>query len=143
MSLNDIVGRARRALEGTTPAPWVVTEEVDGVRAGRKTVIRADDPDLYSTQWCRKRVVTVDQTRPHHDKKAEANIAFIAEARTLIPEMIAEIERLRCVSEVFREAYNLGYASAEDHLLNKLAEQEASRQEAIVAEVTNSESETS
>jgi hypothetical protein len=95
----DVVERAQAALQGTTPGPWWVDEEIDGMRQGRKTVVKADDPTLGHSgsvqSLNRQRVVTVDQTRPHHDAKAEANVKFIAEARTLMPEMITEIERLR------------------------------------------------
>lgn len=50
-----------------TPGPWTQDEEVDGWRAGRQTVVRAD----------RFRVVTVDQTRQHHPA-GEENVAHIA-----------------------------------------------------------------
>lgn len=69
----------------TTPYKWVVAEEIDGWRAGRMTVVKAGD----------RRVVTVDQTRPHHDGGAEANIAFIVAAHEAFPALLAEIERLR------------------------------------------------
>lgn len=67
------------------PLPWVVATEIDGVRAGRDTVVKSDG----------KRVFTVDQTRPHHDKTAEANVAFTAAAPETVLALVAEVERLR------------------------------------------------
>jgi hypothetical protein len=83
MSLDIEEIRAR--LDATTNEPWTVAAEIDGVRAGRNTVVHAHG----------KRVVTVGQTRPHHDREAEANVAFIATARQDVPALLAEIERLR------------------------------------------------
>lgn len=73
------------ALEGVTPGPWVAEMEIDGTRAGRMTVVKAAG----------KRVFTVDQTRMHWDGAAEANVAFAAGARTWVPELVAEVRRLR------------------------------------------------
>jgi hypothetical protein len=91
--MSDIVDRAKEVLKGTTPGPWTRGREIDGWRSGRFTVVFAPTdggPGLPPA----KRVVTVDQTRAHHDTEAEANVAFIAEAHSLVPELIAEIERL-------------------------------------------------
>jgi hypothetical protein len=75
----------KAAIDATTPGPWEARTEIDGWRAGRDTVVWAHD----------KRVLTVGQTRPHHDHEAEANAAFTAAARTLVPSLLAEVERLR------------------------------------------------
>ena len=98
--MSDALDRARAALIGTTDGPWEVGEEIDGWRAGRRTVVR--HTDRSTARPSTKRIVTVDQTRPHWDgcapdgaNCAEANVAFIAAARTLVPELIAEIERLQ------------------------------------------------
>src|SRR4051812_6014642 len=77
---------ALRALAGnSTPGPWRPVEERDGWRAGRETVVWATP----------KRVVTVDQTRPHHDAEAEANVRFICAARQALPALCDEVDRLR------------------------------------------------
>lgn len=81
----DPIERAKALLEDVTNGPWTIREEIDGMRSGRKTVVWAGV----------KRIVSVDQTRPHHDACAEGNVAFISAARQLVPELIAEIERLR------------------------------------------------
>lgn len=92
LDLEEIRSRAEAA---TTP-PWVVASEIDGFRAGRETVVKADG----------RRVVTVDQTRPHYDSEAEANVAFIASARSDVPVLIAEVERLRKVAWTYLRAMN-------------------------------------
>lgn len=83
--LAAIAGRA----EAATAAPWWVTEEVDGVRAGRYTVVRAEVDRSPNSRALR--IVTVDQTRPHHDADAEANVAFIAAARTDVPRLVGAL----------------------------------------------------
>lgn len=102
--LAEIQARAEKATDG----PWLVGEEVDGVRAGRRTVIFAD-----GALAVRRRVVTVDQTRPHHEP-AERNIEFIAHARTDVPALVAA---LRAVLEACDELeanipYDNGNATA-------------------------------
>lgn len=77
--------------DAATPGPWEIADEIDGWRRGRRTVVKAGVPGGAS----RKRVVTVDQTRDHHDKDAEDNVAFIAAARTALPALLAEVERLQ------------------------------------------------
>jgi hypothetical protein len=74
-----------QALEGVTPGPWQTRMEIDGYRAGRETVVWAHN----------KRVFTVDQTRMHWDLAAEANAAFTAGAREWVPQLLAEVRRLR------------------------------------------------
>lgn len=75
----------KAALQAATPGPWQVKMEIDGWHAGRHTVVFA-----YG-----KRVMTVGQTRMHWREAAEANVAFAAAARTWVPELVAEVERLR------------------------------------------------
>lgn len=79
------LSQIKAALDGVTPGPWDAAMEIDGWRAGRRTVVKA-----YG-----KRVTTVGQTRMHWSEAAEANTVFIALARTAVPELIAEVERLR------------------------------------------------
>ncbi|HEY9494614.1 MAG TPA: hypothetical protein VIR15_07160 [Intrasporangium sp.] len=68
----DTLRRAAEVLRalsnGSTEGPWLVGHEVDGAYAERRTVVRAQG----------LRVVTVGQTRQHHHREAEANVAFIA-----------------------------------------------------------------
>jgi hypothetical protein len=99
MSLD--VDAVKAAIDATTPGPWEARTEIDGWRAGRDTVVWAHD----------KRVLTVGQTRLHHDHEAEANAAFTAAARTLVPSLLAEVERLRRVMDRIRE-----YADQQDEV---------------------------
>lgn len=79
---DELLDRARQLLAGITAAPWVAGREVDGVNAGRDTVVRAGG----------RRIVTVHQARPHHQADAEANVAFIAAAPTLVADLLARLE---------------------------------------------------
>jgi hypothetical protein len=92
MSLD--VDAVKAAIDATTPGPWEARTEIDGWRAGRDTVVWAHD----------KRVLTVAQTRQHHDREAEANAAFAAAARTLVPSLLAQVEHLREVAANFERA---------------------------------------
>lgn len=68
----------RRLVEAATPGPWV---------AGRYSVTLSESPHAWSVAEC------------HHglgapDEEALVNAAFIAAARTAIPDLLAENERL-------------------------------------------------
>lgn len=70
----DVVSRARGALEGVTEGPWR----------------QNGNHSVYTPQWdC--------VALTYGDNKADA--MFIAAARFLIPELIAEVERLRDLPE--------------------------------------------
>ena len=103
--MGDIDMAAARALcDAATPGPWVVGEEIDGVRAGRRTVVRGQRGSGFN-----RRIVTVDQTRPH-EEPAEPNVEFIAAARTLIPALLdalaaAEARTRELEATVQREIY--------------------------------------
>ncbi|QEM41502.1 hypothetical protein SEA_FORZA_32 [Gordonia phage Forza] len=79
---------AKYYLSQITPGKWVVAEEIDGVYAGKKTVVRADEAAPYY----RSRIVTVGQTRPHIYNPV--NIEFIAAAPELVQGLLDEIQRL-------------------------------------------------
>ena len=57
----------RERAEKATRGPWQTATEIDGWRAGRRTVVRGPG----------SRVVTVGQTRTHHSE-GEENVAYIA-----------------------------------------------------------------
>jgi hypothetical protein len=84
--LSDMQDLANEAQAG----PWFVAMEIDGIRAGRQTVVQADGPGK-GLGARRRRVVTVDQTRSHWDETAEANAQFIANARTDVPMLVAAL----------------------------------------------------
>lgn len=71
---DDIEARVLAALNGITPGPW----EVD---AHHPTIIWLGD--------CQPGF------RIHEHPQAEANAKFVAEARTLIPEMLTEMKALK------------------------------------------------
>lgn len=74
--------RASEATEG----PWYTAVENDGVRSGRRTVVK----------MLGRRVVTVDQTRTHWDDEhglAEANVRYIATMHPEVGKSVAAILR--------------------------------------------------
>jgi hypothetical protein len=87
---DDILARARAALDGVTPGPWV------------------HDPKLFSNVYSDDATGSIVATctgftyarRPPADEAANAR--FIAFARSLVPEMADEIARLR--AQGLREA---------------------------------------
>lgn len=97
----------RRLLAAATPGPWRVGEEVDGVRAGRMTTVRAPHGPVGT-----RRVVTVDQTREHHES-AKANVALIVAAVNALPKLLDDaattrrlVTELRAAMVTFQEVYD-------------------------------------
>lgn len=80
----------RKRAEAATPGPWEIGKEVDGMYSGLNTVVRTTNPP---TKWA-SRIVSVGQTRRHVKGDAENNVAFIANARQDIPELLAHIAEL-------------------------------------------------
>lgn len=72
----------RAYVEAATPGTWAPARELDGWRVGRLTVVKAGG----------RRVFTVDQTRPHHDDRAEANVEFAVRAHADMPKLIARVD---------------------------------------------------
>ncbi|AFL47992.1 hypothetical protein AVANI_88 [Mycobacterium phage Avani] len=85
--MSDVVARAKAALEGVTDGPWVA--EFSGEQGN--CVIPHD------AQSTREAVCV---TRLYHQ---QADAEFIASARSLVPELIAEVERLRAQETRIRE----------------------------------------
>ncbi|AXN53038.1 hypothetical protein PBI_HOMINES_52 [Mycobacterium phage Homines] len=69
--MSDVVERAKAALEGVTEGPWTWTHGMDA----------------------RAMVLGPDNLRVKLEGYRDAE--FIAQARTLVPELVAEVERLR------------------------------------------------
>lgn len=89
--MSDIVERAQAALEGTTPGPW------DAFYHHGDTSYPSDSYNVI-TERTGDRVAEVDDEsrdyeEPHGDFGRDAH--FIAAARTLVPELVAEVKRLR------------------------------------------------
>lgn len=98
----DIVARANSALEGTTPGPW-------------ETHVHAMPGATVDEWFVREIVQPNDEFHPlnvlkvrgarHAGKQCcwpptDADAEFIAASRTLIPELITEVERLRELAKV-------------------------------------------
>lgn len=74
--MSDIVERTRAAMEGTSPGPWKMGDR------RHPDVVIAKNGCLWHP-----RLGVINH---------RADGEFIAAARTLVPELVAEIERLRC-----------------------------------------------
>jgi hypothetical protein len=81
--MTDVVERARSALEGVTKGPW------DTV-SGASNVWHFPDEDERDQ---RPTIILGGNHQAGHVRQEDAE--FIAAARQLVPELIAEIERLR------------------------------------------------
>lgn len=80
---DDLLSRARAALEGVTEGPW----ESDWDPADNWFSITAVPQEKHGHMYVCPEVTTVEGER--------ADAHFIAAARTLVPELVAEVERLR------------------------------------------------
>jgi hypothetical protein len=110
----------RKRAETTTPGPWEVGAEVDGMYSGLNTVVRTTNPP---TEWT-SRIVSVGQTRRHIKGDAENNVAFIANARQDIPALLAHIAELeKQVAE--DEEVKFGYYNENKMLQQRIAELES------------------
>lgn len=89
--MSDIVARAKAALESVTDGPWVVNREGWAcISSGSDSVFHG-----YFEGSCG------DCGDEIHDAASVAisieDAEFIAAARTLVPELVAEVEKLRAV----------------------------------------------
>ncbi|NKY60391.1 hypothetical protein [Nocardia flavorosea] len=100
----NLIAEGKKLLEAATDGPWEVVEEIDGTRAGRKTVIKAGD-----TGFC-KRIVTVDQTRMHHEP-AEPNIELIAWAVNNLSLLLEQLEGAHITLGRLQQAVQQDYAA--------------------------------
>jgi hypothetical protein len=99
---DDLIDRARAALDGVTPGPWV------------------HDPKLFSNVYSDDATGSIVATctgftyarRP--PAVEAANARFIAFARSLVPEMADEIARLRAEVERLREAERTAWIAGRD-----------------------------
>ncbi|AOT25809.1 hypothetical protein SEA_TORTELLINI_64 [Mycobacterium phage Tortellini] len=114
--MSDVVERAKAALEGTTEGPWgtngsmIATGLVKvarGVTEFKQSIAKMDD-DAYLDEY---EDDEFDGEYPPFEQKI-ADAEFVAQARTLVPELVAEVERLR--------AEKLGLEISESNLLVEL-----------------------
>lgn len=97
--VRDVVERAKAALEGTTEGPWGTNGSMiaaglvkvsRGVTRFKQSIAEMDD-DAYLDKY---EDDEFDGEYPPFEQKI-SDAEFIAQARTLVPELIAEVERLR------------------------------------------------
>ena len=85
--VNDVVARAKAALEGVTAGPWVNTEDWAVISSGPDSVLHG-----YFEGSC---PVCGDEIEDRaYVAISIEDLEFIAAARTLVPELVAEVERL-------------------------------------------------
>lgn len=87
----SLVERAKAALQGTTAGPWIVNREGWAcISSGSDSVIHGyfegDCPD------CGDRIIDNAMVAVSIE-----DATFIAEVRTLVPELVAEVERLQAI----------------------------------------------
>jgi hypothetical protein len=85
----DVVARAKAALEGITPGPWEVTGGVVWV----DDVICVPDPNDPTGQ-----TPMPERVQEKVCDSSPGDARFIAAARSLVPELLAEVEKLRAVA---------------------------------------------
>lgn len=96
--MTDILDNARAALEGVTPGPWVLDDHADEdyptITVGSGSYLK--DPGNYFTTDLVHEVDTYSDELDdlgYNQKLTDAR--FIAQARELVPELLAEVEALR------------------------------------------------
>ena len=90
----DVVVRAQRILEGVTEGPWWVQNTVacfDVIQGGDRTSDSCHIAQM-GFEW-RPPGDSYPQNFPYPNGKADGE--FIAASRSLVPELVAEVERLR------------------------------------------------
>lgn len=85
----DVVERAKAVLEGTTPGPWEADLDPHGETRG-----------IWPTGPGEQIVIGAYVANDGFDSNcwadgSDEDLRFIAQARTLVPELVAEAERLR------------------------------------------------
>lgn len=88
--MSDVVERSKAVLENTTPGPWEVNREGWAcISSGSDSVFHA-----YVETTCVECDAEITQSMDCHVAISIEDAEFIAQARTLVPELVAEIERL-------------------------------------------------
>ena len=85
---DDIIARAEAALEGTSPEPWHIPRSGQGIDSGKYgTVIERGNVECMS--YCYGGSSTIE------GDNLDADLRFIAAARQLVPELVAELKTTR------------------------------------------------
>lgn len=87
----DVVARAKAALEGITPGPW------ESIYHQHDTSYPSDTCNVITERTGDLVAEVDDESRGYEEPHGEfgRDAAFIAAARSLVPELLAEVERLR------------------------------------------------
>lgn len=89
---DDIIARAEAALEGVSAEPWHIPRRGTGIDSGEYgTVIGGGNVDCMA--YCYGGSSTIE------GDNLEADLRFIAAARSLLPELVAELETTRAQLE--------------------------------------------
>lgn len=89
--MSDIVERAKAALEGVTEGGWLHSED----NCGCYSIDAKPDLTVQLIAEC---------------IASEADAEFLAASRTLVPELVAEVERLHAENEQLHELIRRGLA---------------------------------
>lgn len=87
--MSDVVERAKSALEGVTEGPWEAQDWTSHANGERGCGI------LAGIGMKQRGIAWTGQHHWNPEAEAQADAEFIAAARTLVPELVAEVERLR------------------------------------------------
>lgn len=91
--MSDVVAQAKAALKGVTPGPWGRHDfGYAGEQEPSSIIIHAGKFD-----WQAIRDGDFIASTAAWDAQEDRDAEFIAQARTLVPALVAEIERLRAV----------------------------------------------
>ena len=92
--MSDVVERAEAALEGVSEEPWHIPRRGTGIDSGEYgTVIGGGDVDCMS--YCYGGSSTIE------GDNLDADLRFIAAARSLLPELVAELKTTRAQRDEF------------------------------------------
>lgn len=107
--MSDVVERAKAALEGVTPGPWehrTAPHEADDSSAAHEewlagTLIRSGEPlHVLIAESNQPQFAYIVPAVTGDGPTSATNADFVAAARSLVPELVAEIERLRAAETV-------------------------------------------
>lgn len=89
--MNDLIKRARAAMDGVTPEPWYIGAQNDALYV----IDGPPSPSPYDGPIPKSYGPNVVCTPAWRDMPTEKNARFIAAARSLVPEMADAIEALQ------------------------------------------------
>lgn len=106
--MSDVIGRAKAALAGVTPGPWAhhIAPSADSHETHAEylagTLIGTGEPlHVLTAQSPEPKFAYVVPATTGDGPTSAINAEFISAARSLIPELVAEVEKLR-MAEVER-----------------------------------------